>query len=426
MSDRQFVVPCPRVGSTLGGAEIDAITKLLESGQPLSQGRMRSRFEREFAALVGARHALSLTSGTVALAFAVRLLDLAPGDEVIVTPQTYKATIQPLLDYEVEVRFCDIDPNSMNLSPEAFAGLVTRRTKALFLVHYGGFPAEMDRIMQVAREYGVTVVEDCAHALGSRYRGRRPGALGDIGCFSFHSSKNITTLGEGGMLTCSRDDWAARIERIRSNDADGLYLRSDQLAHTPSRRWAVHSAQAYTHRCVQVRYSGSNATLSEPAAAVGVAQLDRLPELVGRRQHIAERISALLRGFPGVRVPAVPPDIDHAYHLYTFFVRPDSGVVRDQLLARLEGLGVEMQLRYLPLHLQPEWRHHGHAMGECPTAERLWFHEQVNLPCYPGMTDRQVEHLLGAVETALTEMSADHPPPLRYVSASTGVVPTSR
>jgi dTDP-4-amino-4,6-dideoxygalactose transaminase len=319
----------------------------------------------------------------------------------------------------VDVRFCDIDPESMNVDPDAFAALVTPRTRALLMVHYGGFPADMARIMAIAREHDILVVEDCAHALGSSYHGRRPGSLADIGCFSFHSSKNITTLGEGGMLTFDRDDWAERVARIRSNDADGVYeqasglIRGTELPPT----WAVHSGEAYTRLCREVRWAGSNATLSEAGAAVGLVQMERLGELVTRRRSIAARLEERLRGVPGLRVPQVPPGLTHAYHLYSFFLEPGFGMTRDAFLARMEELGVQMQLRYLPLYLQPEWRHRGHGPGECPTAERLWFDEQVNLPCHPSLSDDQVEHMLAALDTVLAE--AAHRP-TAPVGAGTG------
>lgn len=407
MSAHRFAVPYPRLGSVLLEEELEILAEVIKSRKSLSQGCWREAFERKFGQLVGSRHALSVTSGTVALTFAIHLLDLELNDEVIVTPQTYKATIQPLLDYQVRVRFCDIEPNSMNLDAQLVEALITNRTKAIILVHYGGLPADMDKIMKVARRHGLVVIEDCAHTLGAEYRGNCPGALADIGCFSFHSTKNITTLGEGGMLTCNRDDWAERIDRIRSNDADAIYVRESREigGRDAPPRWVPHAGEAYTHRCSQVRYSGSNATLSEPSAAVGVVQLNRLPQLVERRQTIAARITEVLEGFPSVCLPEVPPHVRHAYHLYTFFVRPAQGGERDALVAELERQGVEMQLRYFPLHLLPEWQSQGHRLGECPVAEQLWFTEQVNLPCSPALSDNQVDHLVDVLEQALGKLS---------------------
>ncbi|QOC90659.1 DegT/DnrJ/EryC1/StrS family aminotransferase [Micromonospora craniellae] len=405
-----YLVPYPQRGSVLADEELEAITEVLRSDVPLSGGVYREAFEQRFREMIGARHALSVTSGTVALSLAVALLGLRPGDELIVTPQTYKATIQPLLDYPVTVRFCDVDPLTLNADPASIEALVTERTKAILLVHYGGLPADMDRIMDIARRHGILVVEDCAHALGSRYRDRRPGALADIGCFSFHTSKNITTLGEGGMVTMHNaehgDAWAVRLDRMRSNDSDADYvpagLRIGDRQDAPP--WMLHAGNSYTHDCVELRSSGTNATLPEPSAAVGIVQLNRLDRLVKRRRENAARITDVLRAFPFVEPVTESGDVVNAYHLYTFFLDPAVGVTRDTVVERLGQLGVQLQLRYFPLHLLPEWRARGHRFGECPAAEEVWFRRQVNVPCQPSLSDQQVNHLLEALHTVLTEV----------------------
>lgn len=403
MSPDHYLVPYPQRGSVLGDAELEALTEVLKSDLPLSDGHYRRKFEKQFSELVGAKHAISTTSGTVALALAINLLGLREGDEVIVTPQTYKATIQPLLDLPVTVRFCDVDPLTLNPDPASIAALLTERTKAIVIVHYGGLPAEMDRIMPIARAQGVVVIEDCAHALGSSYHGRRPGSLADLSCFSFHSSKNITTLGEGGMVTTDDDEWRERLHRMRSNDSDAVYARSphrigDRVTAPP---WMLHAGNSFTHNCVELRNAGTNATLAEPGAAVGIAQLGRLDQLVRRRRAIAERITGVLRRFPFVRLVPEPPGVVSAYHLYTFFVDGESAH-RDTIVERLAERGVQLQLRYFPLHLLPEWRARGHRLGECPVAERTWFHHQINVPCQPSLSEQQVHYLLGSLEAVLT------------------------
>ncbi|MFF0227190.1 DegT/DnrJ/EryC1/StrS family aminotransferase [Streptomyces sp. NPDC004629] len=406
MSSQSYLVPYPTRGSVLGEAELAAVSRVLRSHSPLSAGIHRAAFEKRFCELTGSAHALSVTSGTVALALAISVLGLRPGDEVIATSQTYKATVQPLLEHQVTVRFCDIDRTTLNADPDSIKSLVSERTKAILLVHYGGLPADMESIMSIARLHGIVVVEDCAHALGSLYRGSTPGALGDIGCFSFHSSKNITTLGEGGMVTVQNDAWAERLDRMRSNDSDAVFVPSP---HPLGGRevppdWMLHPGNAYTHGCVEVLNAGTNATMPEPSAAVGVVQLDRLDELVARRRDIAHRITALLKRYPFVRTVEETHGVRNAYHLYTFFLDPGCGVGRDAFVDRLVRRGVEIQLRYFPLHLMPEWRARGHRLGECPVAERLWFEEQVNLPCQPGLSDQQVAWLLEALEAVLTEV----------------------
>jgi perosamine synthetase len=399
-----YRVPFQRRGSVVGEADLAALANVVRSEEPLSAGVWRERFEQRFRDLVGARHALTVTSGTVALELAVRLLDLGPGDEVIATPQTFQATVQPLLDHDVTVRFCDIDPETLNIDPDVLSSLITARTRAILLMHYGGCPAEMGPILALARRNGIVVVEDCAHALGSRYRGVHPGALGDIGCFSFHSTKNITTLGEGGMITVNRDDWAERVDRLRGNEVDAVYApplppADPEPALLP---WMKFSAQVYRHSIVGIRGAGTNATMSEAAAAVGLVQLDALDGFTERRRWIARRLDEAVSRFPGARLQRTPESSYHAYHLYTFFITAGRAV-REHFVQALDKLGVEVQLRYFPLHLIPEWRQHGHRAGECPVAERIWFEEHVNLPCHPGLTDEQVDYLVTAVTAALDE-----------------------
>ena len=397
-----YVVPRCGRGSVLGAEEAAALTELVNSATSLSAGTHRERFERRFAEYVGTRHALSVTSGTVALDLAMQLLDLAEGDEVITTPQTYQATVQPLLRTPARVRFCDVDPVSLNIDPARLAELITDRTRAIVLVHYGGWPAEMAEITALARPRGILVVEDCAHALGSGYHGRRPGSLGDIGCFSFHSSKNITTLGEGGMITFDRDDWAERLDRLRSNEADGDYAllpwRPESVPDLLP--WMKYASPAYRLACRTVRRPGTNATLSEAACAVGLVQMDRLETLVERRRYIARRLDAVLRPYAFCRTQEPGPHVRHAYHLYTCFVSspPD---VREKLVWGLDDRGVEIELRYFPMHLLPEWKARGHNAGECPVAEKLWFAEHINLPCYPLLSDAQVDHLTEALADTL-------------------------
>lgn len=363
---------------------------------------MRERFEAAFVEHIGTRHAISVSSGTVALELAIHLLNLQPGDEVIATPQTYQASIQPLLGRQVTVRFADIAPDSPNIDPARVAELVTHRTRAVIVVHYGGLPVDMDPLTRIARDNGLIVIEDAAHALGSMYRGRRPGSIGDIGCFSFHSSKNITTLGEGGMITLNRGDWAERLRNIRNNDADMVLVKRDEGSRcpVPPVPRALYPGSAYTHECLRVLRHGTNATLSEAAAAMGLVQLGKLPDLVARRQMIAARICAELARYDCVRLPAEPADAIYPYHLFTFSVDARK-VDRDELVRQLAVERIETFLRYFPLHLLPEWRAQGHRPGECPVAERSWFAEHVNLPCYPGLSDDQVDVLVAGLSRAI-------------------------
>ncbi|MDF3293948.1 DegT/DnrJ/EryC1/StrS family aminotransferase [Streptomyces silvisoli] len=419
MMDRSYVVPWGTRGAVLADAEAAALVDLVHDDVPLSLGNRRDCFERAFAALVGSKHAISVTSGTVALELAIQMLDLEPGDEVIATPQTYQATVQPLLDYDVRVRFCDIDPATLNIDPSALEALITPRTRALLLVHYGGCPAEMDAIMALARRHDFLVLEDCAHALGADYRGRTPGALADIATFSFQNAKNITTLGEGGMITCSRGDWAERLDRLRSNETDAEIAPTypSDVVEPIVLPWMKYSASVYTDAVRRVRHAGTNATLSEAAAAVGLTQLGRLGAVSEARRAIAGRLDEVVNRYPFMSPQSAPPHSAHAYHLYTCFA--DRQELRDQLVLALDRRGVEIQLRYFPQHLLPEWRHRGHAYGECPVAERMWFEQHLNLPCNPRLKQSQVAYLVDALDESLAELNGSPSLPLRVSSTVT-------
>lgn len=402
--DSQYIVPYLRKGSLFGQAELNAIAALLASDRTLSCGQERASFEEEFCAYLGANNAIALTSCTTALECATYLLNLQPGDEVIVQPSTYQATALPLLTRPVTVRWCDVNPNTLAAEPDSVASLITPRTRAIYLTHYGGLMADMARIMSLADQHGVKVVEDCAHALGSTYCGHLPGTLGDIGCFSFQSMKNISTLGQGGMLTCKDDRWASTVRRMRATEPHATFTprRSQNLGPYLSPRWSVdtHQKNAFTHDCQAVHHRGMNATLSEPAAAVGRAQLRKLAEFVDRRRMIAERLNGGLHGVASVRLQREPAGYRHSYHLYTFFVDA-TRVDRNAIVSDLVRAGIEIELRYFPLHLLPEWRIRGHEYGECPVFEKLWFESLVNLPCYPELTDGQVDYMVAAVKNAI-------------------------
>ncbi|WP_403490410.1 DegT/DnrJ/EryC1/StrS family aminotransferase [Streptomyces caniferus] len=417
MLDRSYVVPWGKRGSISAGAEAAVLTELAHDTSPLATGSRREGFERSFAETVGSRHAISVTSGTVALQLAVRMLDLEPGDEVIATPQTHRATVQPLCDHDVHVRFCDIDPTTLNIDPAALEALITPRTKALLLVHYGGCPAEMDSIMALARRHGFIVLEDCAHALGARYRGRSPGSLADLATFSLRNARNGTLSAEGGLITCDRDDWAERLRLLRAADRDTRIVRTPQAgaARPGLLPWAAHAAPL--HRG-SPRRTGRDTTMPETVAALGQAQLTELWAAVGRRRALAGRLNEVLTRYPFITPQLAPAHSKHAYHLYTCFA--DRQEVRDRLVLALDRRGVEIQLRYFPQHLLPQWRHRGHLRGECPVAERSWFDQHLNLPCHPLLTPSQEDYLVEALDASLAELNGGPPPPVSMPTTASG------
>ncbi|MQA04448.1 MAG: aminotransferase DegT [Streptosporangiales bacterium] len=406
-----YVVPYSGISNRMGEAEARAVLDALAQ-DTLAMGPHNAEFEGRFGELLGARHVQATSSCTTALFLAAQVLQLGPGDEVITTPQTFWVTTWPLQARGCTIRFADIDPDTLNIDPSTIEPLITERTRSIWVVHYGGQAVEMDPVMELARRYGLTVVEDCAHVPGATYKGRELGTIGDIGCFSFHSVKNMTT-GEGGAFVTSDDTYA---EMARDLGTIHVWGRTEERADPrigpygqPAYYRDAHVRTSYTRDYVDGNYLvGNNYRMSELSAALGVAQLGRLDELNDARRAIARRLDEGLAGVPGIGVQTERPHAPHIYHLYTLFYDPHVvGADKDDFIRHLQEVeGIEIVLRYFPIHLLAEFRALGHGYGECPVAERVYFDHQVQLPIYPHLTAEQVDHMIGAVRRAVKTLGS--------------------
>ncbi len=413
MSEKtKTIVPYSGQGSILGLEAVEAVSRTLQQ-DTLAYGPMRDKFESEFAAYTGVKYAFTTSNCTTALFLSVQLLGLTAEDQVIVTPQTFWATIRGLQAVGCKLVFADIDPNTLNIDPATIEDKITPRTKAIYLVHLGGLMADMDPIMEIARRHNLFVVEDCAHAPGAEYKGRKAGSVGDIGCFSFHSLKNMSTLGEGGMITFNRDDWAAMLRPLSSIGA--VYERKPRAekrfgpyvkpAHGHNYE---HAEGAFDFDCVGPLLVGNNYRMSEVAAAVGSEQLRKLDSLNQIRLKIGQRLNAGLSQIEGIRIQETSEGCNHVYHLYVFFYQPlqkGNNVEKEEVVRILiEEEGIGMSNRYFPIHLLPEVRAQGHEFGECPVAEKIWFEQHINLPIYPTMATEQIDYLIAAVGRAVCKV----------------------
>ncbi|MBN9600238.1 MAG: DegT/DnrJ/EryC1/StrS aminotransferase family protein [Afipia sp.] len=309
--------------------EIAAVSEVLASGRVnYWTGDLCRRFEEEFAAYVGTRYAVALANGTLALDVALKALGIGPGDDVIVTPRTFIASVSSVALAGARPVFADVDRETQTITAATIAAVLTPRTKAVIPVHLAGLPCDMDPIMALARERGLFVIEDCAQAHGATYKGRSVGAIGDIGAWSFCQDKIMTTGGEGGMVTTnSQALWSAMWSfKDHGKSWQGVYER----AHPAGPR-LVHDS------------FGTNARMLEMQAAIGLVQLKRMPQWLARRGEIAGRIAAALRRHDTVRVPEVPADAGHAYYRLYAFVRPErlaSGWSRDRIIDEIVARGV--------------------------------------------------------------------------------------
>lgn len=310
--------------------EIAAVSKVMQSNRVnYWTGDECRMFEREFAHWVGVDHAVSLSNGTLALDLALRALDVGPGDEVIVTPRSFIASVSSVIAAGAAPVFADVDPDSGNLSAATIRPCISSRTKAVIVVHLAGWPADMDPIMELASAHNIKVIEDCAQAHGAMYGDKMVGSIGHIGAWSFCQDKIMTTGGEGGMVTTNDPDlWSTMWSyKDHGKSWDAIYNRE----HAPGFRW-IHEG------------FGTNWRMLEMQAAIGRIQLRKMPEWTNRRNEIATKMTSVLRGLPElVRVPMPDPRSRHAFYRLYGYVKPEglkSGWNRDSIIAEITARGV--------------------------------------------------------------------------------------
>jgi dTDP-4-amino-4,6-dideoxygalactose transaminase len=333
-----------------GQDEIEAATRLLASGKVnYWTGTEGREFEKEYARYVGTRHAVAVANGTLALELALKVLGIGPGDEVVTTARTFIASASCIVSVGARPVIAEVDPESQNITAESIRRALSPATKAIVAVHLAGWPCEMDEIMDLARDYGLKVIEDCAQAHGATYKGRPVGSLGDIAAFSFCQDKIITTAGEGGMVTFDSDQMYHQAWGYKDHGKsyDAVYRQQ----HGPGFRWLHDSF-------------GTNWRLTEIQSAIGRLQLQKLQHWVDIRREHAAMLSAAFTGLPGLRVTPPPAHIGHAYYKYYAFVRPDSLRAtwnRDRIVAEIVARGVPCFVGscseiYLEKAFPLEWR----------------------------------------------------------------------
>jgi len=350
----------------LGEKELGYVTDCIRSGWVSSVGEYVRRFEREFAAYCGVRYGVATHNGTVALHLTLVALGIGPGDEVILPTLTFVATANAVTYTGATPVFVDSEPRTWNLDPAVVARAITPRTRAIIAVHLYGHPADMDPLRALAGEHGLTLIEDAAEAHGARYKGRRAGSLSDVAIFSFMGNKIITT-GEGGMVVT--DDGAL---------AGRCFFLENHARQKENPYW--HTEIGYNYRMTNLQ------------AALGVAQLERIEELVAIRLRNAAHYSRRLAEIPGLTLPPCAEWAENVYWMYTVLVEDDYGLDRDTLMARLRQLGIETRPIFYPLHTLPMYN----RGQRFPVAQELG-RKGINLPSGATLTPEQIDTVCDAL-----------------------------
>jgi perosamine synthetase len=367
--------PIPLARPVLGEAEEQAVLEVLRSGQ-LSLGPCVPAFETAFAARVGAPLASAVSSGTAGLHLALRAVGVRDGDEVVTSPLSFVASANVTLYERARPVFADIDPRTLNLDPTAAAAAITERTRALLPVHIFGYPADMPAFERLAEEHGLAIVEDACEALGAAHADGTPvGGRGHPAVFGFYANKQLTT-GEGGMITFAGPALKERIDSERNQ------------GRAPDMGWLDHDRLGFNYR------------LSDVACALGLAQLERLGEMLAARALVAERYRAALAGIDGLELPCADEG-GNVRGWFVFVVQLPRGTDRDETVRALATAGIQSK-PYLPaIHLLSFYRERfGHRAGELPVCEDVAA-RSLALPFFPGMGEGEVARVAGGLRGAL-------------------------
>jgi dTDP-4-amino-4,6-dideoxygalactose transaminase len=378
------------------GSELGLIAEVMKSGW-ITTGAMTRRLEAEFAEMVGGAHAVAVNSCTAALHLALEAVGVGPDDEVITTPYTFASSGEVIRYFGARPRFVDIQPDTLNIDPDAVAAAITPRTRAVMPVHFGGHPADMGPIDRIAASAGIAVVEDAAHSLPAAYRGtpigsRRPTLteVPQLTCFSFYATKTMTT-GEGGMICTDDEDLA---ERCRLMSLHGITKNAWN-------RYAENGSWYY-----EIVAPGYKYNLTDIAAAVGVAQLQRLGQMRDRRAAIAGRYTEALASLPQLQIPTAQPWVEHSWHLYVLRLHLDAlSIDRARFMKELAERKIGTSVHFIPLHLHPYYREmYGFKPEDFPVATRE-YQRALSLPIFSAMTDRDVDDVIEAVKSVVHDSS---------------------
>ncbi len=359
-----MLVPMSR--PDIGQQEIELVNQVLRTPF-LSIGPMIQRFEQDMARYVGTQHAIGVSSGTAGLHLCLRAAGIGEGHEVITTPFSFVSSANVMLYERAQPVFVDIEPDSLNIDPQRIEDALTRHTRAILPVHAFGQPADMDPILDVARRHSLWVIEDACEAIGAEYKGRKAGTLSDVAVFAFYPNKQMTT-GEGGMIVTDRDDWDALFRSLRNQGRDVFDA------------WLNHTRLGYNYR------------LDEMSAALGVAQLGRIEELLAKRQRVAQMYNERLEEVEGVTIPFVVPTTTRM-SWFVYVIRLAIEIDRNKVMGELGERGIPSRPYFTPIHLQPFYRQmFGYREGDFPVTESV-AQSVLALPFHGSVTVEQVDYV---------------------------------
>lgn len=384
-----------KFGCSYGFEEAQALMECLKNNAP-SCGKKVKEFEDAFAKYCGVKYAVAVTSATTGLTLSGIAVGVEEGDEVITTSLSWIATASAFADIRAKLVFCDVDERTMCMDPDKLESLITPKTKAIVPVHIYGQCAEMDKINEIAKKYNIKVIDDCAHNPGGEYNGVKVGALADLSVFSFHQQKNMSTLGEGGMVTTNDRELYEKVISYRSLCCR-IYGESDKYLSIDENKYPM--GKKYWH--LEFDDIGYNFRMTDAQACVGLEQLKKLDKNNNRRIELANRLTERLQNVKDIILPYYDTKGKHVYHMYMIQLSKDAKISKEDFMYELYyNKGIKAWSHYLPIHLSKPFRDKGHYEGECPVYEEL-FKRFVTLPIHPMLTDEAIDYMAKSIKEVI-------------------------
>lgn len=380
-----FSKPC------IGKEEIKVVTEVLKSGW-LTTGPKVKEFEEEFRKYVGVKKAIAVNSCTSALFISLAALGIKKGDEVIIPTLTFAATAQVIEWLNARPVLVDVQEDTYNIDPIEIEKHITKRTKAIIPVHYAGHPCNMDEIIKIAKKYNLFIIEDAAHACGASYKGKKIGSIGDLTCFSFYATKNLTT-GEGGMIVTNDLKLAEKIQRL-------IYFGIDKDAFN---RYKLSGSWYY-----EIKSLGYKCNMDNIHGALGVVQLRKLENMNKKREIIAQYYNRTFKNIDEIKIPSVKNNVRHSWYIYPILINTEKlKINRAKFIEDLKKQNISASVHFIPLHLHPYYRKkYKYKKGDFPAAEKI-YKGLISLPLFPDMTLKQADYVIKNVKEIIKQNKVD-------------------
>jgi dTDP-4-amino-4,6-dideoxygalactose transaminase len=368
---------------SINDEDIVAVTNALRSDW-LTTGPLVEQFEEKISSIIGA-NSVSVSSGTAALHCAYAAIGIEPGDEVITPPITFIATQATAAIMGAKIVFADVEADTANINPDCVESLITSKTKAIVAVDYAGHPAELLALRKIADKYGIYLIEDAAHSIGSKFRGQAVGSIADLTTFSFFPTKNITT-GEGGAVSSSNPEL---LDKAKKFARQGLIRDKDKMKNPNEGPW---------HQ--EVHVFGLNYRLPDILCALGLSQISRITTFKAQRNAIFDNYREAFKDNSQIQMPTKRDYVDPMWHLFPIQVEPE---IRGELFSKLRSLSINVQVNYIPAYYHPIFADLGYKKGLCPIAENF-YNSEISLPLFPDFTESEQEKVIKGIKNILQSL----------------------